>query len=98
MQIFNHNYSKAASDELTYLLEIAAQSNEGAISYMANEAQLWWVSFHSGTMPFIDLVLGRTLLTWSHRSLRTLVHCKVAFQGEIYSRLLMTDVDAITTL
>jgi hypothetical protein len=54
-------------------------------------------SFHSGTMPLIDLVLGQTSPTWSHRSLRTLVHCKVASQAEICSRLPMTNVDSIVT-
>lgn len=40
-QISNHDYSEAATDELTYLLEIAPQSDEGAISHRANEVQLW---------------------------------------------------------
>ena len=42
MQLSNY---KAAFDELTYFLEIAPQSDEGAISHMANEVQLWCAYF-----------------------------------------------------
>lgn len=81
----NDRYSKAAADQLKYLLNNVPKSESGAISHRTDETQLWSVLGSQllavGQSSFTSMP-GRTSCIWLPHLLHTMVHCRETQTGE----------------